>query len=332
MATVKTIKPAGGGDYTTLQAWEDWADGEAAADQWAECYAGGDLGSVGLHGAWASTPSAGLYPKIYVAEGQGHEGDITAGAYSGGVFISALSYVQVVGLRITSASSDNVRISDSPTPIVGVVIQDCLSYNSAGNAGYYCYQGVTDRDVEAVFINCMSVNDPAGFYIGADFVFSGGHFIQAHCYNCTVYGATSYGFRMFNGAFDTGGGLDSGGKVLVENCIAMESGTADFINSTSGTAGPDSYLITNNCLSSDSTADDFGGSDNIIDETDTDVFTDPDGDDFSLKAGSAAFNAGKTIVSVTEDVAGTSRPQGASYDIGAFETEVAAARRIIIVS
>ena len=31
MATIKTIKPAGGGDYTTLQAWADWADGEASS-------------------------------------------------------------------------------------------------------------------------------------------------------------------------------------------------------------------------------------------------------------------------------------------------------------
>ena len=42
MANVKTVKPAGGGDFTSLLAWEDYADGQSTADQWAECYSGGD--------------------------------------------------------------------------------------------------------------------------------------------------------------------------------------------------------------------------------------------------------------------------------------------------
>src|ERR1044071_371936 len=79
--TIKTIKPAGGGDYTTLAAWEDWADGQTNAAQWAECYSGGDLGTVDF-GGWASTPNATNYPRIYVPLGEGHGGSTNAGAYT----------------------------------------------------------------------------------------------------------------------------------------------------------------------------------------------------------------------------------------------------------
>ena len=80
MATVKTIKPAGGGDYTSLALWEDAVDGEASAAQWAECYSGGNLGAVTLSG-WSATPDASNYPKIYAAEGNSHGADVSSGAY-----------------------------------------------------------------------------------------------------------------------------------------------------------------------------------------------------------------------------------------------------------
>ena len=85
MPTIKTIKPAGGGDFTTLALWEDFADGESSADQWAECYTGGNLGSVTLSG-WSSTAGESAYPKIYAEPTQSHEANVSSGAY-----ISALA-------------------------------------------------------------------------------------------------------------------------------------------------------------------------------------------------------------------------------------------------
>ena len=41
--------------------------------------------------------------------------------------------------------------------------------------------------------------------------------------------------------------------------------------------------------------------------------------DFRLQPGSPAIDAGITLATVTTDIAGTSRPKGGSYDIGAFE-------------
>jgi hypothetical protein len=49
------------------------------------------------------------------------------------------------------------------------------------------------------------------------------------------------------------------------------------------------------------------------------LFTSGGTEDFTLQAGSPARNAGLTIASVTTDYNGVLRPQGAAYDIGAFE-------------
>ena len=48
-------------------------------------------------------------------------------------------------------------------------------------------------------------------------------------------------------------------------------------------------------------------------------FVNPNAGDYHLSAGSPAIDAGVVISSVTNDYAGSSRPQGAGYDIGAFE-------------
>ena len=48
-------------------------------------------------------------------------------------------------------------------------------------------------------------------------------------------------------------------------------------------------------------------------------FVDPGNHDYHLQAGSPAVNAGKTIPTVIDDLDGVTRPQGAAYDIGAYE-------------
>jgi parallel beta-helix repeat protein len=48
-------------------------------------------------------------------------------------------------------------------------------------------------------------------------------------------------------------------------------------------------------------------------------FVNVSANDFSLQASSPAINAGMTISVVTTDMKGVARPQGAAYDIGAYE-------------
>lgn len=55
------------------------------------------------------------------------------------------------------------------------------------------------------------------------------------------------------------------------------------------------------------------------------LFVDPANGDFRLKTGSPAIDAGRTISSVTRDIAGNSRPAGNAYDAGAYESGTSAA-------
>jgi hypothetical protein len=51
----------------------------------------------------------------------------------------------------------------------------------------------------------------------------------------------------------------------------------------------------------------------------TALFVAPASSDYHLKAGSVAINTGVTLPGVLDDLEGIPRPQGASYDIGAYE-------------
>jgi hypothetical protein len=142
VATVKTIKSAGG-DYTTLALWEDWADGQATTDQWAECYSGFDMGQVVI-GSWLEDPDAANYPRIYTNLDQRHSGkDDGSGAYiavdsaAHGVEIYE-NFVRVEGIRFVLSSSGRaisadgyngiyidsnlITTSGSPTTLVGLRI------------------------------------------------------------------------------------------------------------------------------------------------------------------------------------------------------------------
>jgi len=53
------------------------------------------------------------------------------------------------------------------------------------------------------------------------------------------------------------------------------------------------------------------------------MFVNPAGGDFHLRSSSPAIDAGITLANVTDDFAGNPRPQGAGYDIGAYEVPAA---------
>lgn len=99
MSVTNTIKPAGGGDYTTLQAWEDAVDGLSADTYIAECYEGGNLGNLAV-AAWTAS-SVG---RITVASGHGHNGSLSDGAYVDSSAANALDIdipnFEVIGLRV----------------------------------------------------------------------------------------------------------------------------------------------------------------------------------------------------------------------------------------
>lgn len=82
--------------------------------------------------------------------------------------------------------------------------------------------------------------------------------------------------------------------------------------------------LTNNIVYNNSSADitDFGGTGTPTQTTNltsNPTFVNAGADDYHLQAGSAARNTGTTVATVATDYDGVARPQGAFYDIGAYE-------------
>lgn len=105
-------------------------------------------------------------------------------------------------------------------------------------------------------------------------------------FNNTIYGTDSNCIKI------------RGNSQTVQNNIVLNCGLSPAILNE----GTDS-TISNNLTSGDP----------------GDIFTTLATGDFSLKAGSAAIDSGMTVSEVTTDFAGTPRPHGCCYDIGAFE-------------
>lgn len=79
-------------------------------------------------------------------------------------------------------------------------------------------------------------------------------------------------------------------------------------------------LTANNNITSDSTADDYGGGAGcIVDVTATDEFVNISAGDFALSPLSLAIDAGATITYFNTDKKGVSRPQLTAWDIGSEE-------------
>jgi hypothetical protein len=57
-------------------------------------------------------------------------------------------------------------------------------------------------------------------------------------------------------------------------------------------------------------------------------YTSPGTADLTIPSASPAHDAGVTIATVTTDILGVARPQGAAYDMGAYEVSAAVRRKL----
>ena len=306
MATIKTIKPDGSGDYTLLDSWEDVADGQDSAAQWAECYQGGNLGEVNLSG-WSSTPSATAYPRIYVAPGHQHDG-ITGGAYiqaeSSHAITVGVGFVRIEGLRITQTSGSNRRAITEDGSGFPSLIEGCLFHGLRGDAINL------DAQVNAsvVIRNCIvrDGNDD-GIDVGSD----SGATVNLKLDNLTIYNCQDDAIKL-------AGGTDDTLNITMRNCLSIGNGGNDFTKDAYATVVFADY----NCDSDGTLASKgFGGTHNLASKTAAEVFLDADNDDLQLAATSPATNAGLNLsAEFAYDILGFDRPQGAAWDMGAHES------------
>lgn len=305
MPTIKTVKPAGGGDYTTLAAWNTFAAAQATADQWAECYSG-NLGAVRVDG-WTATPDASHYPRVYAAAGHQHNGiNPTSGAYisgsgSSGYFYSGVRYTRLEGISVQQQNGNWSALHLGSA--VDVLVERCrLAHSVASGQPTLQIGGGSGSGTvrNTVILNPSSnTGNIQGVYINV---------------------ATTWLFQ--NVSLRQAGGI----CFYVTNVAATVTCTNVVV--TGPTAGPGACffrgaaatLTRTYCASSDGTVG--AGTGNLSNQVATDLFTDPTNGDLTPKAGSALIDAGADLsASFTNDILGVTRPQGSGWDIGAFEVQ-----------
>lgn len=313
---ISTIKPAGGGDYTTLAAWEAAADG-SNDQQWAECYSGGDLGTVQFN-SW-SVDSSDEYPRVYVAEGEGHNGETNRGAfiiYNGSQAISVnggdTTWLRVEGLRLESGAGDTTEAIFINNQNQITIDGNMIVVNHDKSRAQISINNGADN---AIIRNNVIIDngDFATYGIFSAIIDSGTTNIYD---NNTVIGTTIAGIHC--------NVLD--GTWIVRNCVSI-SNALDYQLQD----GTPNVVVHSNNVSSDVTAGDFGTG-GISNQIYTTVFRDGANGDLRLSWDSVARNAGVPIISSYRDdlddlpsgrdIAGTKRPQG-TRDVGAYERKTA---------
>lgn len=319
----KSIGSAGGRDYSTLQAWEDACPANlVTADQiWkGECYNDSEF-SAGAPALTISgqTTDATRYVWLTTATGQSFRDNAS-------VQTNALRYNQSNGVGITHTANrtmvisiataytlfENLQVKTTGTGYAGswpldisaanVTVKNCILEDV--DTQFSGYVVATGSQSGVLLVNCLVIarmghangngSGIAGFKFG-------------ECLNCT--------FVMIQANTVTGGNACSGGS--------YDSGIGTFTNCAffgffsfrgSLTNGPTCV----NCFTDNSTNLPTGitGSktyssqfQNISDGT----------HDFRAKSGGDLIDAGTTDSRASPDIAGTTRPSGSSYDVGAWE-------------
>jgi hypothetical protein len=315
-ATISTVGP--GKDFATLQAWEDWADGQISKQQYAECYSGADLGEVYING-WGGGHVEDDTPWIYAAIGEEHDGNpnnTTQGARieASGVThyaIRAWPYVhwlRIERMRINADCTDGgivaidlILCNDTLTDGNLIAITNAgANYNTSiyqnpyNDGGLICRNNIVVMDETGTSINQIGIKA----YPTASVAFGTAN-MTTTVYNNTVIGiptATSHadGIRMDSYSFaDTTLNVT---HTLRNNLVVEQTVGAAGKTYQPGGAGPGIRNITYDvqyCLSTDTYADTWGGTGNIVDATPSETIADiVNLTDIGLAVGSSGAESG----------------------------------------
>ena len=211
----------------------------------------------------------------------------------GGVYIRSYNNKNaalVTGCRIIGNSLYDESVSGAGVQAEGGIVEKCLI---SGNSGKNKTSGLGVRVAGGTVRNCV-ITGHSGYVVGAGAYVSSGSLL-----NCTVYGNSS--------RLDAAGGSgvhQEGGTVKNVLAYGNGDGSTPGFRTTGGTAA-----------------------NNLVDNP---FYVDAANGDYTLLAGSPAIDAGETIASISDDYAGTARPQGAAYDIGAYEFTGAAGSSLAV--
>jgi parallel beta-helix repeat protein len=107
----------------------------------------------------------------------------------------------------------------------------------------------------------------------------------------------------------------SGAKVY-NNTIYANRGAGIYIGNSSNAVVKNNIVY----LNGGGTITNLGSATTLSNNLTTDpIFVSPDSADFRLQSSSQAIDRGAILTEVSDDMDGTPRPQGTSWDIGAYE-------------
>ena len=121
--------------------------------------------------------------------------------------------------------------------------------------------------------------------------------------NCSVYARNGSSVPVIAAGYAT--------NVVVQSAPTYNAQRAFALS------GSYSHCVTYGSFANANIGADGGG--NVVGDP---QFTSPTTGDLSIPQSSACFDAGGTIAGLTDDILGTTRPQGAAFDIGAYEVEI----------
>jgi len=291
-----------GRDYTSVYTWEDTTDVDLVAARECEvleCYKDAASYAIGGFGFLGATTSHNYFRLVRAVASARHLGVPGTGVkfVPSGYWISqdGEAWLGIEDLEFAVAwnsTGDGPSIFFNGTApysrLVGLIV-------SATNAGTGVASGVASTDGTVNIINCV-VHDCEGYGIA--------HTLKA-VYSCTAVSCGTYGFDVTGGA-----GYDPERK----NCIGYGCGTVDFRVST----GYESFGTNN--LSEDTTAP---GTVNYRNKSLT--FEDAANGNYALVLSDIdAINRGISLLTdatfpFNDDIAFTTRPVAAEWDVGAFE-------------
>lgn len=312
--TTTTVKTIGtGGDYTTLQSWEDASPANlVTSDQiWqGQCFNQEFFSSSAtLLTVSGTTTDATRYKELTT--------------YAGASFVDNAS-VQTNALRYNASNGAGIRNSyawGGPVSVnesyfriskLQISATTAVAFNGSGTTGLVMDKCIvensgTSNEALKTYGSCTVKNTlVVGRSTGVLAALSNG----TSAYNCTFARTGSSTSNIFNGSYGTS---------TLKNCaffggattLAGGSSSKTYTTCYTDTASPPSGCTT---VSYDTSTG--SGFENKTDAT----------RDFRIKAGSALLDVGTTdTTNAAYDIVGTARPQGSAYDVGAWELVVAGA-------
>ena len=316
---IKDIKAAGGEDY---ESWGDWwvyaaasPGGHAAQD--ARSHGGGSLGTVDISGASVGADATDM-PRIYAAAGEQNDGtSSTTGAYGSGdsTIVWQEAYGVIEGILALCSGEYGFRILGD----VNMLIDKSTVVRTGSGFGFCIFidndaSATTTSTIRNTAVYCKQISPTFGIMVRSN---NAGATLNAKLESLSVSesNGVTYGNVGYN---ETGGTL----VVTATDVVSLDTYNVANWGCFATTAGAPAVTQTY-CFASDDTATDFGGAGNVDNITTADAVTSVGGDLRLKDEDSELFDAGTAIGGYSVDHQGVERPQGVSWDPGAFELPVA---------